>query len=161
MPLFKKGGANFSDSRKGDGDKKLSNNRSSGVVASNNQLKSTAPQSTVQVPPPQQQQASNSNASRTSNPPQPELRQQPVEPPPPPPKFVFYCQLAHGSATGKVEGFTNVKELYQKIAEVFKLHANEVSVNNLCKLKLNCSWIFSLGSEGIATGIHAQTICFS
>ena len=115
MPLFKKGGANFSDSRKGDGDKKLSNNRSSGVVASNNQLKSTAPQSTVQVPPPQQQQASNSNASRTSNPPQPELRQQPVEPPPPPPKFVFYCQLAHGSATGKVEGFTNVKELYQKI----------------------------------------------
>lgn len=126
MPLFKKGGANFSDSRKGDGDKKLSNNRSSGVVASNNQLKSTAPQSTVQVPPPQQQQASNSNASRTSNPPQPELRQQTVEPPPPPPKFVFYCQLAHGSATGKVEGFTNVKELYQKIAEVFKLHANEI-----------------------------------
>lgn len=129
MPLFKKGGANFSDSRKGDGDKKLTNNRSSSVVAPNSPQVSTTSQPSVPPRPQEQtQQASNSNASRTPHqPPQPELRQQPPEQPQPPPKFVFYCQLAHGSPTGKVEGFTNVKELYQKIAEVFKLHTNEVS----------------------------------
>jgi len=38
--------------------------------------------------------------------------------------------LAHGSPTGKVEGFTNVKELYQKLGEVFKIQANEVSKPN-------------------------------
>lgn len=124
MPLFKKGGANFSDSRKGNGDKKQSSNRFSGVGADN----SSASQSSVQVP---AQQASNSNAvASTRIPPQlqPELRQPPAPPaPPPPPKFVFYCQLAHGSPTGKVEGFTNVKQLYEKLAEVFKVQASEVS----------------------------------
>ena len=138
MPLFKKGGANFSDSRKGVGDKKVSNDRTSGVVAPNSPHMNTAPPPSV-PPRPQQQQASNSNASRTAQqPPQPEVPQQVQEQPPPPPKFVFYCQLAHGSPTGKVEGFTNVKELYQKIAEVFKLHTNEVSLNYfLASLKLD------------------------
>lgn len=122
MPLFKKGGASFSDSRKGNGDKKQSSNRFSGVGADNSSLS----QSSVQVP---AQQATNSNVVASRIPPQlqPELRQPPAPPPPPPPKFVFYCQLAHGSPTGKVEGFTNVKELYQKLAEVFKVQASEVS----------------------------------
>ncbi|KAM7241804.1 hypothetical protein CapIbe_006275 [Capra ibex] len=35
-------------------------------------------------------------------------------------------QLAHGSPTGRIEGFTNVKELYGKIAEAFRLPAAEV-----------------------------------
>lgn len=123
MPLFKKGGANFTDSRKSDGNKKLSSNRSSGVGTDNSSHISTVSQSSVQVPTPQQA----SNAGSRSPQLQPELRQQPTPtPPPPPPKFVFYCQLAHGSATGKVEGFTNVKELYQKIAEVFNVQASEV-----------------------------------
>lgn len=128
MPLFKKGGANFSDSRKSDSDKKHSNSRSSGVVAQNNSQISSTTQPSVQVVPPQQKQSSNLNsASRTPHQPQTGVRQQPLEPPAPPPKFVFYCQLAHGSPTGKVEGFTNVKELYQKLAEVFKLQtSNEV-----------------------------------
>lgn len=44
----------------------------------------------------------------------------------PPPRFVFYCQLAHGSATAKVEGFTNVKQLYEKIAAAFHIKDDEV-----------------------------------
>lgn len=51
--------------------------------------------------------------------------------PPPPanlrPKLVFHTQLAHGSPTGRIEGFTNVKELYAKIAEAFKINPPEVS----------------------------------
>lgn len=46
---------------------------------------------------------------------------------PTPPRFVFYCQLAHGSATAKVEGFTNVKQLYEKIAAAFRIKDDEVS----------------------------------
>lgn len=50
-------------------------------------------------------------------------------PPPPPalrPRLVFHTQLAHGSPTGRIEGFTNVKELYGKIAEAFRLPPAEV-----------------------------------
>ncbi|KAK3726574.1 hypothetical protein QZH41_011031 [Actinostola sp. cb2023] len=43
-----------------------------------------------------------------------------------PPRFVFYCQLAHGSATAKVEGFTNVKQLYEKIATAFHIKDDEI-----------------------------------
>ncbi|CDQ97653.1 unnamed protein product [Oncorhynchus mykiss] len=50
--------------------------------------------------------------------------------PPPPanrrPKLVFHTQLAHGSPTGRIEGFNNVKELYGKIAETFNLSQPEV-----------------------------------
>lgn len=50
--------------------------------------------------------------------------------PPPPanlrPKLVFHTQLAHGSPTGRIEGFSNVKELYGKIAEAFNISAPEV-----------------------------------
>ena len=125
MPLFKRGGANFSDSRKSDGDKKLSSNRSAGIGTENNSQISSVSQSSVQIPEPPRSSKSNEMASRTSHPP-PQAESRPL-PPAPPPKFVFYCQLAHGSATGKVEGFTNVKELYQKIAEVFKIQSSEVS----------------------------------
>ena len=51
--------------------------------------------------------------------------------PPPPanlrPKLVFHTQLANGSPTGRIEGFTNVKELYGKIADTFNLSPPEVS----------------------------------
>ncbi|XP_066431049.1 PDZ domain-containing protein GIPC3 [Eleutherodactylus coqui] len=42
------------------------------------------------------------------------------------PRLVFHTQLAHGSPTGKIEGFTNVKELYTKIAEVFNISPTEI-----------------------------------
>ncbi|XP_072338085.1 PDZ domain-containing protein GIPC3-like [Scyliorhinus torazame] len=53
-------------------------------------------------------------------------------PPPPPapprlrPRLTFHTQLAHGSPTGRIEGFTNVKELYAKIAEVFEIPPTEI-----------------------------------
>lgn len=50
--------------------------------------------------------------------------------PPPPaglrPRLVFHTQLAHGSPTGRIEGFTNVRELYGKIAEAFHIPPTEV-----------------------------------
>ena len=46
---------------------------------------------------------------------------------PPRPKLVFHCQQAHGSPTGIISGFTNVKELYQKIADCYDLDVGEVS----------------------------------
>lgn len=42
------------------------------------------------------------------------------------PKLVFHCQLAHGSPTGLISGFTNVKELYNKIAECYEIQSNEI-----------------------------------
>ncbi len=41
-------------------------------------------------------------------------------------KLVFNCQLAHGSPTGLISGFSNVKELYQKIADCFQIPAATV-----------------------------------
>ena len=43
------------------------------------------------------------------------------------PKLVFHCQQAHGSPTGLISGFTNVKELYEKIAECYDMPCSEVS----------------------------------
>uniref|UniRef100_A0A8C5SI10 GIPC PDZ domain containing family member 3 n=1 Tax=Laticauda laticaudata TaxID=8630 RepID=A0A8C5SI10_LATLA len=53
----------------------------------------------------------------------------PRPPHPPPrvrPRLIFHTQLAHGSPTAKIEGFTNVKELYAKIAEVFDISSTEI-----------------------------------
>lgn len=46
--------------------------------------------------------------------------------PPPPPSLVFHCQLANGSPTGLITGFSSVKELYQKIAECYDFLVDEV-----------------------------------
>lgn len=43
------------------------------------------------------------------------------------PKLVFHCQQAHGSPTGLITGFSNVRELYQKIAECYEFPADDVS----------------------------------
>ena len=42
-------------------------------------------------------------------------------------KLVFHTQLAHGSATGRVENFSSIQELYAKIAGVFEISPSEVS----------------------------------
>lgn len=47
-------------------------------------------------------------------------------PPRAPARLVFYTQLAHGSATGRVENFSSVRELYTKIAGVFEIAPSEV-----------------------------------
>ena len=61
----------------------------------------------------------------------PKVAKSPTEVPaqPPRPKLVFHCQQAHGSPTGIISGFTNVKELYQKIADCYDLDVSEVSIN--------------------------------
>nr|XP_036868412.1 PDZ domain-containing protein GIPC2-like [Manis javanica] len=40
--------------------------------------------------------------------------------------LVFHTQLAHGSATGRVEDFSSIQELYDKIAGVFEISPSEV-----------------------------------
>lgn len=39
----------------------------------------------------------------------------------------FYCQLAHGSPTVFVSGFSSVQELYQKIGDSLEFSASEVN----------------------------------
>lgn len=43
-------------------------------------------------------------------------------------QLVFHCQQAHGSPLGLISGFSNVKELYQKIAECYDFPPEDVSV---------------------------------
>ena len=56
--------------------------------------------------------------------------------PPPPislrPRLIFHTQLAHGSPTGRIEGFSNVRELYAKIGEAFGIPPAEVSLSAGC-----------------------------
>ncbi|XP_074858837.1 PDZ domain-containing protein GIPC2 isoform X2 [Carettochelys insculpta] len=49
---------------------------------------------------------------------------------PPPPaqpgaRLLFHAQLAHGSPTGRVGGFGSVRELYEQIAQAFRIPAAE------------------------------------
>lgn len=53
------------------------------------------------------------------------------------PQLVFHCQLAHGSPTGLISGFANVRELYQKIAEYFEFPAGEVLFCTLNTYKID------------------------
>ena len=41
-------------------------------------------------------------------------------------ELVFHTQLAHGSATKEIKDFSNVKELYLRIASVFGIEPTEV-----------------------------------
>jgi hypothetical protein len=52
-------------------------------------------------------------------------------------ELLFHCQLAHGSATQQIKDFSNVKELYHKIASAFSLHKDDVSVLSI-SLHLEC-----------------------
>lgn len=42
-------------------------------------------------------------------------------------QLAFYCQLAHGSPTGLISGFNNLRELYFKIGECFNIRPEDVS----------------------------------
>lgn len=43
-------------------------------------------------------------------------------------QLIFHCQLAHGSQTGFITGFSSVRELYQKIADYYEFPVEEVTV---------------------------------
>lgn len=51
--------------------------------------------------------------------------------------LVFHTQLAHGSPTGKISGFTSVKELYKKIAEEFNLPDKQILFCTLNSFKVD------------------------
>uniref|UniRef100_H3AYV5 GIPC PDZ domain containing family member 2 n=1 Tax=Latimeria chalumnae TaxID=7897 RepID=H3AYV5_LATCH len=80
--------------------------------------------------------------------------------PPPPahlrPKLVFHTQLAHGSPTGRVEGFTNVKELYAKIAEAFNIAPTDILFCTLNTHKIDMDKLLG-GQIGLEDFIFAHT----
>ena len=53
------------------------------------------------------------------------------------PKLVFHCQQAQGSPTGLISGFSNVKELYQKIANCYGFTADDVSTILMNDIKVD------------------------
>ncbi|XP_041086618.1 PDZ domain-containing protein GIPC3-like [Polyodon spathula] len=83
----------------------------------------------------------------------------PYPPPPPPPctrpRLVFHTQLAHGSPTGRIEGFTNVKELYAKIAEVFVISPSEILFCTLNSHKVDMQKLLG-GQIGLEDFIFAH-----
>lgn len=46
------------------------------------------------------------------------------------PHLVFHCQLSHGSRTGTVSGFHNMKQLYEKIADSLAISYTDVSYDD-------------------------------
>ncbi|XP_018533575.1 PDZ domain-containing protein GIPC2 [Lates calcarifer] len=79
--------------------------------------------------------------------------------PPPPanlrPKLVFHTQLAHGSPTGRIEGFANVKELYGKIAEAFNISPPEILFCTLNTHKIDMDKLLG-GQIGLEDFIFAH-----
>ncbi|XP_028909075.2 PDZ domain-containing protein GIPC3 isoform X1 [Ornithorhynchus anatinus] len=71
------------------------------------------------------------------------------------PRLVFHTQLAHGSPTGKIEGFTNVKELYAKIAEVFSISPTEILFCTLNSHKVDMQKLLG-GQIGLEDFIFAH-----
>lgn len=55
------------------------------------------------------------------------------------PRLIFHTQLAHGSPTGRIEGFSNVRELYAKIGEAFGIPPTDVSFISLCVINADLS----------------------
>ncbi|XP_018424900.1 PREDICTED: PDZ domain-containing protein GIPC1-like [Nanorana parkeri] len=84
--------------------------------------------------------------------------QAPGLPPPAPalrPRLVFHAQLAHGSPTGRIEGFSNVKELYAKIAEAFNIPVGDVMFCTLNTHRLDMDKLLG-GQIGLEDFIFAH-----
>ncbi|XP_043831127.1 PDZ domain-containing protein GIPC3 isoform X2 [Dromiciops gliroides] len=71
------------------------------------------------------------------------------------PRLVFHTQLAHGSPTGKIEGFTNVRELYAKIAEAFGISPTEILFCTLNSHKVDMQKLLG-GQIGLEDFIFAH-----
>lgn len=78
-----------------------------------------------------------------------------ADPPMSKPKLVFHCQQAHGSPTGVISEFTNVKELYQKIAECYDLTPNQILFCTLNTHKVDMSRLLG-GQLGLDDFIFAH-----
>ncbi|CAF0749578.1 unnamed protein product [Adineta steineri] len=71
------------------------------------------------------------------------------------PKLIFHCQLAHGSPTGLISGFSNVRELYQKIADCFEIPASTILFCTLNTHKIDMSQLLG-GQIGLTDFIFAH-----
>nr|XP_006811321.1 PREDICTED: PDZ domain-containing protein GIPC1-like [Saccoglossus kowalevskii]ALR88558.1 pdz domain-containing protein gipc1-like 100 [Saccoglossus kowalevskii] len=71
------------------------------------------------------------------------------------PRLVFHCQLAHGSPTGRIEGFTNVKELYEKIGDAFDMPATQILFCSLNTHKIDMQRLLG-GQIGLEDFIFAH-----
>ncbi|XP_046831788.1 PDZ domain-containing protein GIPC3 [Vespa crabro] len=69
--------------------------------------------------------------------------------------LVFHCQLAHGSPTGLISGFSNVRELYQKIAECYDIPSEEILFCTLNTYKVEMSELLG-GQIGVGDFIYAH-----
>lgn len=81
--------------------------------------------------------------------------QQQGTPQPTRPKLVFHCQQAHGSPTGIISGFTNVKELYQKIADCYDMPVEEILFCTLNTHKVDMNRLLG-GQIGLEDFIFAH-----
>ncbi|XP_070564404.1 PDZ domain-containing protein GIPC1-like [Ptychodera flava] len=76
------------------------------------------------------------------------------------PRLVFHCQLAHGSPTGKIEGFTNVEELYKAIGEAFAMPADQIIFCTLNTHKIDMQRLLG-GQIGLEDFIFAHIKSYS
>ncbi|KAH6941817.1 hypothetical protein HPB50_023623 [Hyalomma asiaticum] len=72
----------------------------------------------------------------------------------PKPKLVFHCQQAQGSPTGIISGFSNIKELYLKIAECYDFPASDLFKAHNSPLVLTPGRLSSL--EPTQKGLQAE-----
>lgn len=91
-------------------------------------------------------------ANQGSPPSQPQSR---ALPPSNQPRLVFHCQLGHGSPTGVISGFGNVRELYQKIAGCYDIDYTEILFCTLNTHKLDMSHLLG-GQLGLDDFIFAH-----
>nr|XP_033936750.1 PDZ domain-containing protein GIPC3 isoform X2 [Pseudochaenichthys georgianus] len=103
-----------------------------------------------------QNQSHNQGSAEPTAPPLPPPSPPPPGPPEyPRPRLIFHTQLAHGSPTGRIHGFTNVKELYAKIAEVFHISPSEILFCTLNSHKVDMQKLLG-GQIGLEDFIFAH-----
>ncbi|KAM8873719.1 PDZ domain-containing protein GIPC3 isoform 2-T2 [Spinachia spinachia] len=102
-----------------------------------------------------QNQRRNQGSGEPTAPPLPPSPPPPGPPEYPRPRLIFHTQLAHGSPTGRIHGFTNVKELYGKIAEVFNISPSEILFCTLNSHKVDMQKLLG-GQIGLEDFIFAH-----
>lgn len=70
-------------------------------------------------------------------------------------KYVFHCQQAQGSPTGLISGFSDIRELYQKIAECYDFPATEILFCTLNTHKVDMTKLLG-GQIGLEDFIFAH-----
>lgn len=71
------------------------------------------------------------------------------------PQLIFHCQLAHGSPTGLITGFSSVRELYKKIAECYDISEEEILFCTLNSHKVDMTKLLG-GQIGLDDFIFAH-----